>query len=89
MVKETGEGCEHSGGGKLVKGRTVKRGEQEKGKQPWKTPKQDKRPDCRTSNHHHILMSWERDYPLGLRATRAPVLYAMTNIPDQVRAVKG
>lgn len=34
-------------------------------------------------------MSWERDYPLGLDATRAPVLYALDTIPEKVRAVKG
>ena len=42
-----------------------------------------------TSNHYRILMSWERDYPLGLQATRAPVLYALDNFPEKVRAVKG
>ena len=45
--------------------------------------------DKTMSNHYRILMSWERDYPLGLRATRAPVLYALDNIPEKVKAVKG
>ena len=47
------------------------------------------RPEGSPSNHYRILMSWERDYPLGLDATRAPVLYALDTIPEKVRAVKG
>ena len=41
------------------------------------------------SAHQKILMSWERDYPLGLQATRAPVLYALVNIPDKLKDIKG
>ena len=47
------------------------------------------RQDSTTGTHHRILMSWERDYPLGLAATRAPVLYALDKIPEKLKAVKG
>ena len=43
----------------------------------------------RANSHYQILMSWERDYPLGLQATRAPILYAMETIPEKLKAVRG
>lgn len=51
--------------------------------------KENKKMENTASAHYRILMSWERDYPLGLRATRAPILYALEKIPDKLKAVKG
>ena len=41
------------------------------------------------SNHHKLLMRWEKDVPLGSRACTAPMLYALERIPDKLAAVKG
>ena len=46
-------------------------------------------PDTSISAHQRILLSWERDYPLGHDATRAPVLYALDHMAEKLEAVKG
>ena len=39
--------------------------------------------------HSRVLMSWEKDITLGAMATRAPVLYALENIPEKIAEVEG
>lgn len=45
--------------------------------------------DDTLSNHHKLLMSWEPDYPRGLQATRAPILFAIENMEDKLKDIKG
>ena len=36
------------------------------------------------SKHYRILMTWEKDYARGKNATKAPVLYAVEHMTDQI-----
>ncbi len=44
---------------------------------PW-----NKFKDGTESDHHKLLMRWEKDIVLGTNALTAPMLYAIEQIPD-------
>ena len=81
IEKETRRGLQ----GEKKDGRGGKKGESK-----IEPPKEEEvKLDDTLSNHHKLLMSWEPDYPRGLQATRAPILFAIENMEDKLKEITG
>ena len=84
-----GTGSEKESQNKVQEGERKKNGGKERRPKGGRPRDKEVKSDATVSNHHKLLMSWERDFPLGLQGTRAPVLFALDTIPKKLETTKG
>ena len=85
--EETGNGVKES---ERKEEKGGKEGGSKEGRSKTRHPKDEEvKSDDTLSNHHKLLMSWEPDYPRGLNAMRAPVLFAIEKMEDKLKDIKG